>query len=1028
MLSAIIRWSLENRLVVLVLTLLMVLWGGWSFRNLRIDAFPDTSPVQVQINTVATNLSPEEIEQQITLPVELALSGLPGLEVMRSLSKFGFSQVIVIFDDHTDIYRARQVIGERLQSVSLPEGIEPPRMGPITTGLGEVFHYLVSSSSRDLTELRTLHDWVVKPILASVPGVAEVNAWGGNVKQYHVLLDPLRLVKYGLSLDDLEEALRKNNANVGGGNITQAGEQILIYGVGRARQIEDIRNIVIASHEGIPVKVGDVANVEIGHEIRRGATTAMGTGEVVLGLAFMLKGENTRQVSQALEDKLSEVRTALPSDVQIDLAYSRMHLVEAVLKTVRKNLFEGAVLVIAILFLMMGNFQAGVITSLSIPLSMLFTFITMRLFNIEGSLMSLGAIDFGIVADSSIIIVENAVRRLSERKDASKDFLETVRDACIEVRRPTTFGEAIIMIVYLPILTLHGVEGKLFKPMAVTFLFCLLGSFILSLTLMPVLASFFLPNKISAKENIVMRILNGLYAPVLRWSLRWRWTVMLASVLILVLTGVIATQLGTEFIPRLSEGSIVANTVRLAGVSLEESVRYGQRIEKVLLDFFPDEIDKVWTRTGTAEIATDPMGLEVSDIFITLKPREAWKAAHDQPALIDKMRMRLEELPGMRVVFSQPIEMRMSEMVAGARGDVAIKLFGDDLAELTEIATGMEALLRGIPGSADVRTDQLTGLPVLEARLNHAALARNGVEGSRVMDMVEAIGGRHVGEIREGMRRFDLLVRLDEKYRSDSKALGRILVTSADGAVLPLSDLANLAFTEGPASINREWSRRVINVQCNVHGRDVGSFVDEVRSAIDSGVTLPAGYYYEIGGQFEHMLAARGRLSIVVPISLALIFLLLYLTYNSARDALLVSTKIPFAIVGGVMALYWRGMPFSISAAIGFIALFGIAILNGLVVVSSAKRLMTQGRPLQDAVYESAISRLRPVLATAVTDVAGFIPMALSLGVGAEVQRPLATVLIGGMISSTVLTLVVLPVLYSLFGKQMDSYEDSGWV
>ncbi len=1029
MLSAIITWSLENRLIVLVLAILLTVSGVWSLRNLRIDAFPDTSPVQTQVNTVAPNLSPEEIEQQVTLPVELALSGLPGLQVIRSLSKFGFSQVIVIFDEHTDIYRARQVIGERLAGVTLPEGIEPPRMGPISTGLGEVFHYLVSSPTRSLTEVRTLHDWVVKPILLSVPGVAEVNSWGGMVKQYQVLVDPMRLLEYGLALDDLEDSLRRNNANVGGGSLVRSGEQFLVQGIGLATSTEDIANIVLTAHDGVPVKVRDVARVEIGHEIRRGAVTAMGKGEVVLGLAFMLKGENTRIVSQLLEEKLTEVRQALPPDVHVDLVYNRIHLVNAVLRTVQKNLMEGAVLVILVLFFLMGNFRAGIITALSIPLSMLFTFNAMRWFGIEGSLMSLGAIDFGIVADSSIIIVENAVRRIAEsRNTISRDrFKETIRNACIEVRRPTLFGEAIIMIVYLPILTLHGVEGNLFRPLAATFLFCLLGSFILSLTLMPVLASLFLPNRIEQREIWIMRGALAFYAPLLRLALRWRWTLLAGSFAMLGLTAPIALNLGTEFIPRLSEGAIVANTVRLAGVALEESVRYGMQLEKVMLDSFPDEVERAWTRTGTPEVATDPMGLEVSDLFMTLRPREEWKRASTQADLTELMAKRLEELPGMRVIFTQPIEMRMNEMTAGSRGDIAVKIFGDDLEQLQVSASQVEGLLKSIPGAVDVRTDQLTGLPMLQARVNHETLARLGISGSRVLDIVEAVGGRTTGQIREGQQRFDLVVRLDEKYRTTPNDLKEVLVPVGEGTAIPLEKLASIAYTEGPATINREWSRRVISIQCNVRGRDVGSFVNELRETIDRGVNLPAGYYYEIGGQFEHMIAAQKRLMVVVPLALTLIFLLLYLTYDSLRDAILVSSKIPFAAVGGVLALHWRGMPFTISAAVGFIALFGVAILNGLVVVSCAKRLMAEGKGLQQAVHDSALLRLRPVLATAVTDVAGFIPMAVSTGIGAEVQRPLATVVIGGLISSTLLTLVVLPVLYSLFGKEETTIRSSSF-
>ncbi len=1018
MLSAIISWSLENRLAVTVLTVLLAVTGLWSLSRLRIDAFPDTSPVQAQVNTVAPNLSPEEIEQQVTVPVELALSGVPGLQVIRSLSKFGFSQVIAIFDEHSDIYRARQVIGERLAGVRLPEGIEPPQMGPITTGLGEVFHYLVSSPTRDLIELRTLHDWIVRPILASVPGVAEVNSWGGLVKQYQVLVDPMRLVEFGLTLDDLEESLKRNNANVGGGSLTHAGEQFLIQGIGLATTTEDIADIVLTAHHGVPVKLRDVARVEIGHEIRRGAVTSMGKGEAVLGLAFMLKGENTRTVSKLLEVKLSEVRQALPGDVHVDLVYNRIHLVNAVLGTVRTNLSEGAILVIMVLFLLMGNFRAGLITAVSIPLSMLFAFNAMYWSGIEGSLMSLGAIDFGIVADSSIIIVENVVKRIAENGNKIKrgGHLETIRDACTEVRGPTLFGEAIIMIVYLPILTLHGTEGQLFRPMASTFLFCLLGSFILSLTLMPVLASLFLPRRMENRENWIMRSALTLYAPLLRLSLRWRWMVLATSFGLLGVTIPIALKLGTEFIPRLSEGTIVANTVRLAGVSLEESVRYGTQLEKVILEAFPDEVERVWTRTGSPEVATDPMGAEVSDLFITLHPRQEWKRAATQTELTSLMAEHLAEFPGMRVIFTQPIEMRMNEMVAGARGDIAVKIFGDDLAQLQTSAAQVETLLKTIPGGVDIRTDQLTGLPVLQAKLNHEALARNGVPGSQVLDMIEAVSGRKMGEIRENQRRFELVVRLDEKYRLSPNNLRDILIPSREGTAFPLAELAVMAYTEGPSTINREWSRRSISTQCNVRGRDVGSFVTELRESLDKNIRMPSGYYYEIGGQFEHMIAAQQRLRVVVPLALGLIFLLLYLTYHSTRDALLVSSKIPFAAVGGVFALYWRGMPFTISAAVGFIALFGVAILNGLVVVSYARRLMSEGKDLQVAIHDSALSRLRPVLATAVTDVAGFVPMAVSTGIGAEVQRPLATVVIGGLISSTVLTLLVLPVLYSLFG------------
>ncbi|MCG3144115.1 MAG: Cobalt-zinc-cadmium resistance protein CzcA [Gammaproteobacteria bacterium] len=1018
MLSQIIEWSLNNRLLVLFLSLLLVLTGLWSLKELPIDAFPDTTPVQIQINTVTPSLSPEEIEQQVTLPVELAISGLPGLHVVRSVSKFGFSQVMAIFDDSIDIYLARQVVNERLQTVQLPVGIRPPELGPVSTGLGEVFHYVVSSSKRDLTELRTLHDWVVKPILRSVPGVAEINSWGGFVKQYQVLVDPLRLLKFNLGMDDLKEALENNNATMGGGNVIQAGEQVLVHGVGLVTTIPQIENIVITSHDGVPIKVRDVADVEVGHEIRRGAVTAMGQGEALLGLGFMLMGENTRIVAQRLEDRLEEVRQALPPDVKIDVVYNRMDLVDRVLHTARKNLFEGALLVIAILFALMGNLRAGLIVALSIPLSMLFAFNLMLKAGIAGSLLSLGAIDFGIVVDSSVIMVENSVRRIAE-KPPGRSFIDTIKTASLEVRKPTLFGEAIIMIVYLPILTLEGVEGKLFRPMALTVIFCLLGSLVLSLTLMPVLASLFLPKRIKHRENFILRGVKFIYDPLLRLSMKARPLVLGLCLLLLAITIRVGMNIGTEFIPVLSEGSIVINTVRLAGVSLEESIRYGSQIEQTILRKFPDEVNKVWTRTGTPEITTDPMGLEVSDIFMTLKPREEWKKASSQEELVSAMGTELSTFPGMRMVFTQPIEMRLAEMTAGVRAELGVKVFGDDFQKLASIAQEIDALLRRIPGASDVSTEQLTGQPVFQATLDQEALARYGIPGRGVLEIIGSVGGLEAGEIREGQRRFDLVVRLKEEYRRNPDRIRDILIPNPNGANLPLSELASLRYIDAPSSIQREWGKRRITIQCNVRERDIGSFVKEARQKISEQVSLPTGYYIGFGGQFEHMVTAQQRLIVVVPLALGLIFFLLYMSFHSVRDAVLVLSGIPLATIGGVFSLYWRNIPFTISAGIGFIALSGIAVLNGLVMVSYMKQLMQEGVSLQQSVYQSALVRLRPVLATAIVDAVGFVPMALSTDVGAEVQRPLATVVIGGVISSTVLTLFVLPALYSLFGRDL---------
>jgi cobalt-zinc-cadmium resistance protein CzcA len=758
--------------------------------------------------------------------------------------------------------------------------------------------------------------------------------------------------------------------------------------------------------------------VREGHEIRRGAVTAQGHGEVVLGLAFMLAGENSRVVTQALESKMKEVRRSLPEDVNIEVVYNRVSLVDGVLETVRTNLLEGAILVIAVLFVLMGNLRAGLITALAIPLSMLFAFSAMLRFGIAGSLMSLGAIDFGLFVDSSLIMIENSSRRAAE-DDGKRPFKEVIRDACMEVRRPTLFGEAIVMIVFLPILTLEGIEGKMFRPMALTFLFCLAGSSLLSLTLMPTLASFFLRRGGGPRKNLLMSALLWIYRPLLSVALKIPALVLLAAALLVGFTARIASDLGSEFVPELSEGSIVVNTVRLAGVSLEESVRYGTQLEKVLLAEFPEEVDRIWTRTGAPEVATDPMGLEVSDIFIRLKPRESWSRAETQEELVEKMSAALSPFPGMRVVFTQPIEMRMAEMVAGSRANLAIRILGDDLAELERIGTEVDALLRTIEGSADVRRDQLTGQPILQAKLNKSALARYGVAGSEVLDLIEAIGGLKVGEIREGERRFDLAIRLADRYRGDPEALRKVLVPAPNGANLPLEALVDLSFVEGPQTIRREWGKRQITIECNVRGRDIGSFVEEAREKILDGVSMPEGYFVEFGGQFEHLIAARRRLMFVTPLALALILVLLYLTYRSARDAILIFTLVPFAVVGGVFALYFRGLPFTISAGVGFIALSGIAIQNGLVVVSYTRNLMRRGSPLKDAVRESALVRLRPVLATAITDVAGFIPMAVSTGLGAEVQRPLATVVIGGVVSSTILTLFVLPAIYSVFGKEL---------
>ena len=1015
MLNRVIELSLRNRLIVLLASLGIVVAGAIAFRRLPIDAFPDTTPIQVQINTVAPALSPLEIERQITAPVEQAISGLPKLQEVRSLTRFGLSQVTVIFEDGTDIYLARQVVSERLQSIVLPPGIARPQLGPVATGLGEVFHYTVTGEGKSLSELRTAQDWVIRPQLRSVPGVAEINAWGGDERQIQVVVDPIQLHTRDLTLSDLAEALERNNANVGGGMLDEAGESSLIQGIGIVGSLEDVEEIVITAHDGVPIRVRDVARVVNGREIRRAAVTADGKGEIVLGLGFMMMGENSHDVTSRLKLRLEEVKKSLPEGVEVAVAYDRTDLVDRVLRTVRTNLLEGAILVIAVLFVFLGDLRAGLIVAAAIPLSMLFAFDLMLRAGIAGSLMSLGAIDFGLVVDSSVIMIESSVHRLGEDKsDRSK--IDVVRDAAIEVRKPTMFGELIIMIVYLPILFLEGVEGKLFRPMALTVIFALLGSMVLSLTLMPVLASLLLPRRRVHRENLVVRAVKRAYRPALHAALRFRWAVLGGAALLLGGAALLATRLGSEFVPELEEGAIVINTVRLAGVSADESIRYGTQIERELLAKFPDEIERVWSRTGTPEVATDPMGLELTDVFITLQPVGRWKRASSQQELVREMQEDLSALPGMRMAFMQPIEMRVNEMIAGVRSDIGVKLFGDDFDLLKDKGREIEGVLKKIPGAADVTTEQITGQPVLQIEVDRRAIARYGIAAREVLDVVESLGTREVGALQEGERRFPITLRIDDRYRESPASIARILVTAPNGDRIPLARLTKIALTEGPTTIHREWAKRRIVVQTNVRGRDIGTFVEEARAAIDREVLLPPGYYVRYGGQFENLERARTRLLVVVPVALALIFVLLYFTYGRVLDAVRVFTGVPFAAIGGIVALWLRGIPFSIAAGVGFVALSGVSVLGDMVLVSTIRQLLDRGIPMREAVLQAADRRLRPVLMTALVASLGFVPMALNTGVGAEVQRPLATVVIGGVISSTLLTLLVLPVLYTLVG------------
>jgi len=1022
-LNWIIEVSLRHRVFVILGAVAVATVGAVSLRYLDIDAFPDTTPVQVQVNTIAPALGPEEVEQRITFPIEQSIGGLPGLESMRSVSKFGFSQIVVTFEDGSDIYFARQLINERLATVELAEGISRPRMGPVATGLGEVFHYVVTGKGNDVTELRTIHDWFIKPKMRTVKGAAEINSWGGYEKQYQVRVDPNKLIEYAITLDDVVRAVGENNRNVGGGNVREGSQSLLVHGVGRTVNVEQIGAIVVTAHDGVPIRVRDVAKVEIGSEIRRGAVTADGKGEVVMGLGFMLMGENTHEVTWAMKHRLDEIKPTLPANVAVETVYDRTELVSHVIQTVKNNLFEGGLLVIAVLFLFLGNLRAAMIVALAIPLSMLFAFCGMLRFGIAASLLSLGAIDFGMIVDSSVVMIENCVRHVAHGDNRRRAMIDVVRDAAVEVRKPTMFGELIIMIVYLPILTLEGIEGKLFRPMALTVIFALVGSMVLSLTLMPVLASLLLPKRIEEREPLLMRWAHRIHAPILRFSMHYKALVVgFAACVMLVAFGLIAPNLGSEFVPRLSEGAIAVSVVRLTGTDLDDSIVYNTQMEKAVLREFPDEVEHVWSRIGTAEIATDPMGIELTDMFMTLKPRARWKKARSQAELTTLIERHLRDLPGQRLSFLQPIEMRMNEMVTGIRADVAVRLYGDDLDVLADKAKEIEAILSQVPGGADVSAEQITGQPVLEIKLDQEQLARYGVPAKAVTDIIESLGSNPLGEVIEGQFRFPLVVRLPEALRNGSDRIGAILVPTASGERLPLSRLARVQVSQGPATITREWGQRRITVSVNVRGRDIGGFVAEAQRRIKEQLQLPPGrYFYEFAGQFEHLRRARTRLLIVVPLAAVLIFTLLYMTYGNVIDALRVFTGVPFGWVGGIFALWLRDMPFSISAAIGFIALSGVAVLDDMILVSHVRQLRRRGLPLEDAVVQAAITRLRPVLMTTLVASLGFLPMALSTGMGAEVQRPLATVVIGGVIGAMVMSLLVLRVLYMLFKSPIGS-------
>ncbi len=1036
MIERVLQFSIRRPWVVVTLTLAMAAIGVYSYSRLPIDAVPDITNVQLQINTEASGYTPLEVEQRITFPVETALAGLPALDYTRSISRYGLSQVTVVFEDGTDIYFARQLVNERIQSVrnQLPADLVPT-MGPIATGLGEVFLWTVEAEpgakgadGRPYAEadLRTIQDWIVRPQLRNLPGVADVNTIGGYVKQFHVTPDPQKLIGFELGFDDVLEALATNNANVGAGYIEHSGEQYLVRVPGQVVDEKEIGSIVVGNREGAPIHLDDVATVALGRELRTGAATRNGK-EVVLGTVFMLIGENSRDVARRAAAKLQEVNRTLPPGVHAEAVYDRTLLVDAAIATVRKNLLEGAILVIAILFLFLGQARAAVITALVIPLSMLFTITGMVANRVSGNLLSLGALDFGIIIDGAIVIVENCIRRLSEEQHrlgrtlSTAERLAVVFEAAKEVRGAIIAGQLIIMVVYIPIFTLSGIEGKMFHPMAFTVIGALLGAMILSLTFVPAAVALLLTKRISEKENPVMRWAKRAYIPSLAWALRRKAAVIGGAVALLVLTGALASRMGSEFLPSLDEGDLLVHALRIPGTSLTQAVEMQHVLENRLTEF--PEVASVFAKIGTAEIATDPMPPSVADVYVMMKPRDEWPdPSRSKADLVQHVEEELRKIPGNNYEFIQPIQMRFNELIAGVRADVAVKIFGDDMEVLQDAGAAVEGILQEIPGASDVKMEQVTGLPVLTFHLDRGEMARYGLNAADVQEVISvAVGGKVAGQVFEGDRRFDIIVRLPPGMRQDVDAFKALPIPLAPGGptrYVPLGAVASFEVTLGPNQVSRENGKRHIIVTANVRGRDIGSFVAEAEDRISGGVEIPPGYWVTWGGQFEHLISATRRLEIVVPLALLLIFALLYMTFGGVKDALLVFTGVPLALTGGVVALWLRGIPLSISAAVGFIALSGVAVLNGLVMISFIKRLREEGKDIDTAVKEGSVTRLRPVLMTALVASLGFVPMAIAVGTGAEVQRPLATVVIGGILSSTALTLLVLPVLYRVFHRE----------
>ncbi len=1048
MLEKIISFSIRQRFFVIAGALALIALGGYNFTILPIDAVPDVTNIQVQINTEAPGFTPLEVEQRITFPIETTLAGMPRWKHTRSLSRYGLSQVTVIFEDGTDIYFARQLINSKIQEVKshLPENVEPV-MGPIATGLGEIFMWSVEAEDQNRksyssSELRTIQDWIIKPQLMNIPGVTEVNSVGGYVKNFQVSPDPQKLIAYGFSFRDVIEALSRNNENTGAGYIEHSGQQYLVRTPGQVSGLEDIRNIVVGSHQGVPIYIKDVAEVGLGKELRTGAATKNGE-EVVLGTVFMLKGENSRTVSLRVAEKMKSINQTLPEGVVARTVYDRTHLINATLKTVRDNLLEGALLVVAVLFLLLGNFRAAVITALVIPLSMLFAVTGMVSNRVSGNLLSLGAIDFGIIVDGAVIIVENCSRRLTEKQNRlgrilnQQERFDIVQSSACEVSRPSIFGVFIIMIVYLPILTLTGIEGKMFQPMAFTVLMALAGALILSITFVPAMMAQFASSSISEKESIILKGAGRFYSFLLDVTARNRASVIVFAGVLVVLSILLSQKLGSEFLPTLDEGDFVVHALRVPGTSISQAVSMQDTLEKKIKEL--PEVDYVFAKIGTADIATDPMPPSVADVFVIVKPRSEWSdPTREKAALVRDLEKKLAEVSGNKYEITQPIEMRFNELISGVRSDVAVKIFGDDLDKLLALAGEVEHVLADIPGASDVKVEQVTGLPVLTVEMDRPAMARLGINAADVQEVVEiAIGGKKTGQVFEGDQRSDLIVRLPEDIREKMDLLKEIPIPLAQGGeeeahsvtgssrhfskFIPLGTIAEFKVIKGPNQISRENAKRRVVVTANVRGRDLGSFVEEAQSTLN--LEAEAGYWIEWGGQFEHLISASQRLWVVIPLTLVLIYLLLFAAFGSNANALLVFTGVPLALTGGFLSLWLRGIPLSISAAVGFIALSGVAVLNGMVMISFIGSLRDQGVPLDDAIKQGSLVRLRPVLMTALVASLGFVPMALATGTGAEVQRPLATVVIGGILSSTALTLVVLPALYRCFHEVPTSRE-----